>query len=80
MKEEIYEIYYDKEADFLEIFFGKSSKCIAGEIEKGIFVRRDIKTNDIKSIGIINFSKRLGILNKILLQLEIKIPLDIKPI
>jgi len=53
--EEIYEIYYDKEADFLEVFIGEPSECIATEIEKGVFVRKDIKTGEVKSIGIINF-------------------------
>ena len=79
MQEEIYEIYYDKEADFLEVFLGEPSECIASEVEKGIFVRKDIKTNKVKSIGILNFKKRADILNKVLLQLKINIPLDIKP-
>ena len=79
MEEEIYEIYYDKESDFLEVFRGESAECIASEIEKGVFVRKDIKTGSVKSIGIINFRKRVNILNKILLQLQINIPLDIRP-
>ena len=53
--EGIYEIYYDKEADFLEVFIWESLECIATEIEKGVFVRKDIKTGEVKSIGIINF-------------------------
>ena len=79
MQEEIYEIYYDKGADFLEIFLGESSECIASEVEKGIFVRKDIKTNKVKSISILNFKKRADILNKILSKLKINIPLDIRP-
>ena len=48
MKQEnhTYDIYYDKEADFLEIFFGKPSKSHAEEIEEGVFVRRDENTNE----------------------------------
>ena len=77
--EEIYEIYYDKEADFLEVFIGEPSECIATEIEKGVFVRKDIKTGEVKSIGIINFKKRIETLNRILGQFEIDMPLDIRP-
>ena len=65
MEKEIYDIYYDEESDFLEIFFGESSECTANELEKGVFVRRDINTNEIKSVSIINFKKRAGILNRI---------------
>ena len=51
-------VYYDEEGDFLEISAGKPVKCIASEISPGIFLRRDEKTNEIKSIGILSFKKR----------------------
>ncbi len=39
----IYDIYYNEEADFLEVFFGEPTKCYAEESEEGIFIRRDEK-------------------------------------
>jgi len=77
MDEEIYEICYDKESDFLEIFFGESSECIATELEKGVFVRKDNKTGAIKSISIIDFGKRIHILKKLLQQIGKKLPREI---
>ena len=41
MTEKIYEVHYDENADFLEIFFGESSECYADEVEEGIFIIRD---------------------------------------
>lgn len=72
-----YEIYYDKEADFLEVFFGKKTKCYADEIEQGIFIRKDENTDEIKSIGILGFKKRAGILKKILNKINLDFPLEI---
>ena len=73
-----YEIYYDEEADFLELYFGEPSECHAEEIEEGIFVRRDKRTNEIKSIEIIAFKKRGSlILPRILSQMNMKFPLKI---
>ena len=38
----IYEIYYDKEADFLEVFIGEQTKSLSEEVEPGVFIRKDI--------------------------------------
>jgi len=73
----IYEVYYDEVADFLELYFGEPSECIADEIEDGIFVRRDKKTNEVKSIEILAFKKRAQILSKVLNQINMKFPLKI---
>ena len=72
-----YDIYYDEEADFLEVFFGEPTKCLSDEPEKGVFIRRDEKTNQVKSIGIFSFSKRVEILKKILQKINLNFPLDI---
>lgn len=72
-----YDIYYDKEGDFLEVFFGEPTKCYAEEPEEGVFIRKDQKTDEIKSIGIIAFSKRIQILKKVLNQTNIELPLEI---
>ena len=55
---EFMDIYYDKEGDFLEISIGKPSKCLAEEVQPGIFVRFDKKTKEIRSVGILSFNKR----------------------
>ncbi len=77
MKNQIYEIYYDKEGDFLEVFFGEPSKCYTEEPEEGVLIRKDQKTSEIKSIGILAFSKRVYLLKDILKQINMQIPLDI---
>ncbi|MDP4012917.1 MAG: DUF2283 domain-containing protein [Candidatus Nanoarchaeia archaeon] len=58
MKNQI-KVYYDKEGDFLEISIGKPSKCYAAEMKPDVFVRKDEETDEIKSIGILNFKKRI---------------------
>ena len=70
-------IYYDEEADFLEVFIGELSKCHAEELEPGVFIRRDEKTNEIKSIGILSFKKRSEILKKILQKVDVELPSEI---
>jgi len=75
--EESYEIHYEKESDFLEVLFGEPSKCIASEVQEGVFVRKDIKTGEIKSIGILGFKKRVQLLGEILASYNKKLPLEI---
>ena len=72
-----YNIYYDTEGDFLEILFGEPSDCYANEIDKGIFVRKDKKTDEIKSIGILGFKKRTIMLKAILKKMNLDFPLEI---
>ena len=57
MKKEM-RIYFDEEGDFLEISIGKPTNCYAVEIKPGVFVRKDEKTEEVKSVGIMNFKKR----------------------
>ena len=55
-----YEIYYDKEGDFLEVSFGEPAKeGTTEEIEPGIFITRDIEKGAITDIGILDFKKEL---------------------
>ena len=70
-------IYYDEEADFLEVFFGESTKCYAEETEDEVFIRKDEKTHEIKSIGIFAFKKRTQILMEILERFDLRIPMKI---
>ncbi|HIH17972.1 MAG TPA: DUF2283 domain-containing protein [Nanoarchaeota archaeon] len=72
-----YNIYYDTEGDFLEISLGEPSVCYAEEPEEGVFIRKDEKTGEIKSIGILSFKKRTQILKKLLQETHINLPLEI---
>lgn len=77
---ETVDIYYDEQGDFLEISFGLPPETeYTEDIESGVFVTKDRKTHDIKSLGILNFKTRAKevILKKILKQLGMSIPLDI---
>lgn len=75
--EQTYEVFYDETADFLEIFIGSPTKCYAEETEAGIVIRRDEKTDEIKSIGIFSFKKRAIALNKLLEKMNLKFPLKV---
>jgi len=75
---ETYDIHYNKEADFLEVFFGDPSECYADEIQQGVFVRKDESSNEIKSIGIIGFTKRTAMLKELLRKFNLAFPIDFK--
>ena len=67
-------IYYDEEGDFLEIGIGKPHKTeYTDEIKKDIFITRDEKTDEIKSIGILNFKKRSKNLKELNIPVNISI-------
>ncbi|MBI2523488.1 DUF2283 domain-containing protein [Candidatus Woesearchaeota archaeon] len=66
-------VYYDEEGDFLEISIGKPTKCHAEEVQPGIFLRKDEKTNEIKSVGIVSFKKRSKDMKDIKLDLPIEV-------
>ena len=66
-------VYYDEEGDFLEISIGKPVKCYAEEVNPGIFLRKDEKTNDVRSIGIVSFKKRSKDMKDIKLDLPIEV-------
>jgi len=77
MEKQTYEIHYDEIADYLEIFLDEPIESYAEEIEPGIVVRKDEKTNEIKSIGIFSFKKRAIALSEILKKINLKFPLDV---
>lgn len=66
-------IHYDEEGDLLEISIGNPTKSYATEVEPGIFLRRDVKTDEVKSIEILGFKKR----SKQQKDIEVNIPLKI---
>jgi len=69
-------IYYDQEGDFLELLIGKPREGYHEELQKGIFERRDSKTNEIIGISIFNFKKRTEKLKDINLHLPFNIELS----
>lgn len=73
MKQNNLEIYYDEEADILEIYLGEPSPCFFDEIEDDIFEGRDKKTNELKGYKIFNFRKRGGMKN-----IKINLPANIQ--
>ena len=66
-------VYYDEKGDFLEISIGKPAKCYAEEVEPGIFLRKDEKTKEVRSISIISFKKRSKDMKDIKLDLPVEI-------
>ncbi|MBI2576974.1 DUF2283 domain-containing protein [Candidatus Woesearchaeota archaeon] len=66
-------LHYDEKGDFLEISAGKPTACYADEIEPGVFLRKDEKTDEVKGIGILNFKKR----SKNLKDIDVKVPIEI---
>ncbi len=78
VEEQTYDIYYDKEADFLEVSFGGFAKeGTTEEVEQGIFITRDVTTGEIKNIGVLDFKKRVGVLREILNRFNLSFPLEI---
>ena len=69
-------VHYDEEGDFLEICVGKPIECYATEIEPGVFIRKDEKTDEIKSIGILGFKKKSVNLKDIDLILPVRISIN----
>jgi len=73
-----YDIYYDELGDFLEITFGVPPENEGTEqIEPGIFITKNIDTNEISAIGILGFKKKQYILKDILNRYNLKFPLKI---
>ena len=66
-------VYYDEEGDFLEISVGKPTKCYASEVQSGVFLRVDEKTEEVKSVGILGFKKRAKDLKEIKLNIPVEV-------
>lgn len=79
MKEhKTYDVYYDEEADFLEISFEEPARTgTTEEIQEGVFVTRDVDTKRIANVGILSFKKRVYLLKKVLTFLNKKLPIEI---
>lgn len=78
MENQTYGIYYDEEGDFLEITFGEPPELeYTDEVEEGVFITRNEQTNEVYSIGILSFKKRVEVLKRILLRFDKKLPHEI---
>ena len=65
-------VYYDDEADYLEIRIGDSTPNYGEELSEDITLFKDEKTDEVVGIGIMNFKSKANLNN-----LEINLPLDI---
>lgn len=68
MKTPNLDVYYDAEADLLEIFIGDPRPSLFEKIAPDVFEGRDEETNEITGYKIFNLSKRAD-LNPLTLQL-----------
>jgi len=76
------DIYYDELTDLLEVSFGIPPETeYTEDLEEEVFVTKDRKTNEVKSIGILNFKSRVkeAVLKRILSKLGMVMPLNIIP-
>ena len=78
MENQTYGIYYDQEGDFLEITFGEPPELeYTDEIEEGVFITRNEDTDEVYSVGILSFKKRVEILGRVLSKFNKKLPKEI---
>ena len=69
------EIFYDAEADMLEIFLGEPTACHFNEIEDDLFEGREEGTDKLIGFKIFNFKKR-GITNGVRIPLPANIKIE----
>jgi len=70
------EIYYDKEADILEIQIGEPTECYYDEIDDDLFEGHDEKTGELKGYKIFNITKRPDL--KGLKKIKISLPANVE--
>ncbi len=70
------ELYYDAEADILEITIGEPSACYFDEVDNDLFEAHDENTNQLKGYKIFNFLKRGGF--KDLKKIRINLPAGVE--
>jgi len=66
-------IHYDKDADFLEIGIGEPVRGYFKNLGKGIFERREEKTDEIKGYAVFGFLKKINKIDDINIRLPSKI-------
>lgn len=73
-------VYYDEEADFIEIRVNEPRENYGDEIEDDMVLFRDEKTDEIVGIGIFNFKKRCSDFQELKLDLPVDIGLFSKAV
>ncbi|MBI2629336.1 DUF2283 domain-containing protein [Candidatus Pacearchaeota archaeon] len=68
-------VYYDEEADFLEISIAEPRQNYGDHISEDVVLYRDEETDEIVGIGIFNFKTRSKDLQEIKLDLPVNISL-----
>lgn len=53
------ELYYNESGDLLELFVGKPTASYYNEMERGIFIGRDEKTDEVVGFKLFSFKRRL---------------------
>ncbi len=66
-------VYYDEEADFLEVTIGRFTNSYCRDIEEGVFERIDEDTGEVVGIGVLGFKERSGKIKEINLKLPWKL-------
>lgn len=72
------EIYYDEEADYLEIFFGEPRADYGEDISDDVVVFRYEDNNELYGLGIFNFKKRAKNLQEVLSKFPFTVKLEEK--
>jgi uncharacterized protein YuzE len=68
------DIYYDEEADFLEITISKlPAESFCEDINEDVFIRKDQNTREVIGIGILNFKSHADDLKDILAKVPVRI-------
>ncbi|MDO8467820.1 MAG: hypothetical protein Q7S56_02650 [Nanoarchaeota archaeon] len=80
MTQKTLELYYDNEADILEIFIGEPSPSYFDEIEDDIFEAHDEITGELKGYKIFSFLKRGGFKKVRGIKISLPAGVDIKSI
>ena len=77
MKQKTITLFYDKEADILEITIGEPSSCVFEEIDDDIFEAHDEATNELKGYKIFNFLERGGFSGLHSKKVKINLPANV---
>ncbi|MBI2449160.1 hypothetical protein HYV49_02590 [Candidatus Pacearchaeota archaeon] len=72
-------IYYDTEADILEVTIGEPSSCIFDEVDDDLFEARDEKSGELKGYKVFNFIKRGGFEGVKKIKIRLPASVNIKP-
>lgn len=73
------EIYYQEDADYLEIFFKDPCKDYGEDIGEGITIFKDAKTNGLYGLAILGFKSRTKDLKEVSIDLSKYLKIIDKP-